>query len=393
MQTLLLSFQQLRRDFSISALVTGFVTVLVGYTGAAVFVFQAAQSLGATPAEMASWMGALGLGMALTCSVLSLHYRIPVVTAWSTPGAALLITATAGISMPEAIGAFLLTAILMTLTGFTGWFERAMLRIPTALASAMLAGVLLRFGLNVFTAMEGQFPLVFAMFCTYLVGRRLFPRYTILAALGVGIVIAAVQGQVQLNGLELQLARPVLILPTFSVRACVGIALPLFIVTMASQNIPGVVVMQAAGYRTPVSSLVGWTGVTTLLLAPFGAFSVNLSSITAAICMGQEAHEDPGRRYIAAVSAGLAYLVAGLLGGTVSALFAALPQALVLAIAGLALMGTIGRGLADALADTKMREPALITFLVTASGLTLMGIGAAFWGLVAGAISHLSLRP
>lgn len=253
------SLQRFLQDFSISALVTGFVTVLVGYTSAAVFVFQAAQSLGATPAEVASWMWALGLGMALTCSLLSLHYRIPVVTAWSTPGAALLITATAGISMPEAIGAFLVSALLMILTGFTGWFERVMDRIPTAIAAAMLAGVLLRFGLDVFSVMEDQFLLVFGMFATYLAGRRLASRYTILAALGVGVAIAAWQGQLQLDAVSLQFARPVFTVPQLSLRALVGVALPMFVVTMASQNIPGVVVMKAAGYPTPVSSLVGWT--------------------------------------------------------------------------------------------------------------------------------------
>jgi len=208
-------------------------------------------------------------------------------------------------------------------------------------------------------------------------------------ALGVGLAIAAVQGQLQLTTGSLQPAKPVFTRPDFTLRALVGVALPLFTVTMASQNIPGVVVMRAAGYPTPISSLVGWTGITTLLLAPFGAFSVNLSSITAAICMGPEAHEDPSRRYVAAVCAGLAYLLAGILGGTVGAAFAALPQVLILSIAGLALMGTIGRGLASALTTSETRETALITFLATASGVSLLGIGSAFWGLVAGEIVHL----
>ncbi|MEO0756497.1 MAG: benzoate/H(+) symporter BenE family transporter [Cyanobacteria bacterium J06648_16] len=380
----MLTLQRFIQDFSLSALVTGFVTVLVGFTSAAVFVFQAAQSLGATSEELASWMGALGMGMGLTCGLLSLRYRVPVVTAWSTPGAALLITSTAGISMPEAIGAFLFSAMLMTVSGFSGWFERAMNRVPTAIASAMLAGVLLRFGMEAFTALQTQFAMVFAMICAYLLGRRLTPRYTIIAALAVGILVAGFQGLLRPETLTFQLARPVFTAPRFSLNALVGVALPLFAVTMASQNIPGVAILRASGYAVPVSPLIGWTGVATLLLAPFGAFAINLSSITAAICMGREAHEDPTRRYVAAVSAGLAYLLVGLFGATVGAVFAAFPQELVLAIAGLALLGTIGRGLAAALADESTREPALITFLVTASGLSLLGIGSAFWGLVAG---------
>ncbi len=380
------------RDFSLSAVVAGFVTVLVGFTSSAVIVFAAAQGLRASPAEVASWMWALGIGMGLTCIGLSLRYRMPVVTAWSTPGAAMLITATAGIAMPEAIGAFIVCAALITLVGFTGWFERAIERIPLALAAAMLAGVLLRFGLDVFVAMKTQFGMVFAMFCLYLVARRWLPRYAVPAALVLGIAIAAVQGLLDFSGVRFALAQPVFTAPAFSMAAMIGVALPLFVVTMASQNVPGVAVMRASGYRPPVSPIIGWTGVATLVLAPFGAYALNLAAITAAICMGREANEDPAKRYVAAVSAGVFYLLIGIFGATVAALFAAFPRELVLAIAGLALLGTIGNGLANALAQDKQREPALITFLVTASGVSLFGIGSAFWGLVAGVLALLVLR-
>ncbi|MBD2461503.1 benzoate/H(+) symporter BenE family transporter [Oscillatoria sp. FACHB-1407] len=380
------------KDFSISAVIAGFVTVLVGFTSSAVIVFQAAQALNASPAEIASWMWALGLGMGLTCIVLSLRYRVPVVTAWSTPGAAMLITAAAGVPMAEAIGAFLISAVLITLCGFTGWFERAMNRIPLSIASGMLAGVLLRFGLEVFTAMQTQFVMTFAMFCVYLVVRRLNPRYAVVAALVVGIAIAAIQGLLRFETVRLELAEPIFTAPQFSIGAFIGVALPLFVVTMASQNIPGVAVIRASGYTVPISPLIGWTGATTILLAPFGAFALNLAAITAAICMGREAHEDPSRRYVAAIAAGVFYICIGLFGATVGAVFAAFPKELVLAIAGLALLGTIGNGLATALADGREREPALITFLVTASGATLFGIGSAFWGLVAGAFALFVLH-
>lgn len=382
----------LAKDFSLSAVIAGFITVLVGFTSAGVIVFQAAQALGASPAEIGSWMWALGLGMGLTSAVLSWRYKMPVVTAWSTPGAALLIPAAAGVSMPEAIGAFLVCAVLITVCGFTGWFERAMNLMPLSLASAMLAGVLLRFGLNVFVAMQTQFVMTFAMFCLYLIMRQVLPRYAVLSALVLGVLIAGAQGLLQLDVVQWQLAQPIFTMPQFSVAATVGIALPLFIVTMASQNVPGVATIRAFGYDTPISPLIGWTGVATLLLAPFGAFAINLAAITAAISMGREAHEDPDRRYVAAIAVGIFYILIGIFGATVGSLFAALPEELILAIAGLALLGTIGKGLAVALADEKDREAALITFLVTASGMALFGIGSAFWGLAAGGLATAIAR-
>jgi len=380
------------RDLSVSAVVAGFVTVLVGFASAAVIVFQAAGAVGATEAQVGSWMLALGLGMGLTCTLLSLRYRAPIVTAWSTPGAALLVTSGAGLSIEEATGAFLVSAALITLVGFSGWFERAMDRIPVPIASGMLAGVLLRFGLGLFTAMSTQMLLALAMFLAYLAARRLAPRYAVIMALLVGVAIALVQGLLHVDVVRLALARPVWVTPRFTPGAVVGVALPLFVVTMASQNVPGVAVIRASGYTVPISPLIGWTGLANLALAPFGGFTLNLAAITAAICMGREAHEDPRRRYVAAVFAGLFYLLVGIFGATVVALFVAFPAELVAAIAGLALLATIGSGLASAVGNENQREPALVTFLVTASGVALAGIGSAFWGLVAGVMTLAILR-
>ena len=384
--------RHLLKDLSLSAIAAGFVTVLVGFASSAVIVFQAAQSLGASPEEISSWMWALGLGMGLTCIGLSLRYRMPVVTAWSTPGAAMLISSAAGLPLSDAIGAFLLSALLIAVCGFSGFFERMISRIPVSLASGMLAGVLLRFGIDAFAAMKTQLGMVLTMFAVYLLARRLWPRYAVILTLLVGIAFAAGLGLLRVEGLSLQLAKPIFTVPTFSFAAVIGIALPLFIVTMASQNVPGVAVIRASGYPIPISSVVGWTGVTNLLLAPFGAFALNLAAITAAICMGREAHEDAARRYVAAIAAGAFYLVVGLFGATVAALFAAFPKELILAIAGIALLGTIGNSLAAALREEADREPALVTFLVTASGLSLAGVGSAFWGLVAGVFTLLALR-
>jgi benzoate membrane transport protein len=376
--------------------VAGFVAVLVGFTSSVVIVFQAAAALGATPAQTASWIWALGLGMGLTSLGLSLKYRMPVLTAWSTPGAALLATsasgAGAGLSMPEAVGAFIACAGLITLAGATGWFERVMNRIPQSLAAALLAGVLARFAFDAFAALPREPAIVGAMCAAFVAGRRWWPRYAVPGVLAVGMAVAAVQGRLHFGGIEWALATPVFTMPAFSVAALVGVALPLFVVTMASQNLPGVAAQRAAGYDVPVSPAITTTGVATLLLAPFGAYALNLAAITAAICMGREAAEDPARRWWASAAAGVFYIVVGLLGGAVVALIAAFPKELVLAVAGLALLSTIGSGLATAMKDEGEREAALVTFVVTASGLVWFGIASAFWGVVAGVIVRAALR-
>ena len=375
------------KDLSLSAVVAGFVAVLVGFTSSVVIVFQAAAALGATPAQTSSWIWALGLGMGLTSAGLSLWYRQPVLTAWSTPGAALLVTAGVGVPMAQAIGAFIVCALLITAAGASGLFARAMDRIPQALAAALLAGVLARFAFDAFNSLQREFTLVFTMLLAYLLGRRLWPRYAVPGVLVAGMAVAAVRGQLHAGAMDWHWAAPVFTLPRFSLAATVGIALPLFVVTMASQNLPGVAVQRANGYQTPVSPVITVTGLASLLLAPFGGYALNLAAITAAICMGREAHEDPRRRYWAPVVAGLFYIATGLLAGAVVGLIAALPKELVLALAGFALLGTIGSGLALAVKDESSREAALVTFLVTASGLSLWGVGAAFWGVAAGAIA------
>ena len=380
------------KDLSLSAVVAGFVAVLVGFTSSVVIVFQGAAALGATPAQMASWIWALGLGMGVTSLGLSLHYRQPVLTAWSTPGAALLVTAGAGVGMAEAVGAFMVSAVLIILAGASGVFERAMNRIPQALASALLAGVLARFAFDAFAAAQADAGLVAVMFGAYLLGRRAWPRYAVPGVLLAGVAMALARGQLDFAAVPWQLATPVFTAPSFSLAATIGIALPLFVVTMASQYLPGVAAQRSAGYTTPVSPVITTTGVATLLLAPFGGFSISLAAITAAICMGREAHEDPARRWVAAAAAGVFYIVTGLLASAVVGLIAAFPKALVLVLAGLALLGTIGAGLAAAMKDDTQREPALITFVVSASGLTLWGVGPAFWGVLAGALAWGVLR-
>ena len=380
---------QFFKDLSLSAFTAGFVAVLVGFTSSVAIVFQAAQAFGATPAQITSWMWALGLGMGLCSLVPSLILRKPVMVAWSTPGAAVLATAglAGGFSMGEAVGAFMVSAALITLAGVTRWFERVMNRIPMEIAAALLAGVLARFGLQAFAAAQTALPLVLTMLVVYLVSRRWAARYAVVITLAAAVAMVALTGQMAWSAVQLELAMPVFTAPQFSLAAVISLAIPLFVVTMASQNLPGVAVIRASGYDLPVSRLITLTGLATLVLAPFGAFALNFSAITAAMCMGPEAHEDRDRRYTAAVSCGALYIAIGLFGAVITGLLTAFPKELVVAIAGLALLGTIGTGLAAALREEPHREAALITFLVTLSGVVVAGVGSAFWGVIAGSFA------
>lgn len=370
--------------FSLSHVSAGFVAVLIGYTSSAVIIFQAADSAGASNAQISSWLWALGIGMAFTSIGLSLFYKVPVLTAWSTPGAALLITSLSGLTINEAVGAFMLSSALIMICGLAGWFDQLMRLIPTQLASAMLAGILFAFGLDVFIAMNTNLALVGAMLLCYLAIKTVLPRYVILITLCLGIAIALLQENLSFSTFELRLTEPVWVAPHFSFTAAIGVALPLFIVTMASQNIPGYAALRANGYEVPPSPLMAWTGLTGILFSPFGGFAYNLAAISAAICMTSDVDKDPTKRYMASVWAGFFYFITGLFGATVVSLFLIFPKELVMAIAGLALLNTIGNSLSMALKDEGSREPALLTFLITASGMTLFSIGSAFWGLLIG---------
>lgn len=373
------------------AVIAGFVAVLVGYASSAAIIWQAATVAGATPAQTAGWMTMLGIGMGVSTLALSLWYRAPVLTAWSTPGAALLATSLSGSNLHEAVGIFMFASALIVICGATGLFARLMKIIPPGLAAAMLAGILLRFGLQAFGTLEGHFALCAAMTGAWLVSKAFAPRYAVVAALLAGVAVCLWQGEVNTGALHFAVAPPEFVAPTFSLASLLGVGLPFFLVTMASQNAPGVATLQASGYRVPVSPLMVTTGLLALLLAPFGVFSICIAAITAAICQSPEAHPDSDKRWIAAALAGLFYLLAGVCGGSIGALMTALPTPWLQTLAGLALLGTIGASLHQALANERGRDAALITFLVTASGVTLLGVGSAFWGLIAGGISYALL--
>ncbi|WP_025598898.1 benzoate/H(+) symporter BenE family transporter [Burkholderia sp. WSM2230] len=379
-------------DTSLSAVVAGFVAMMTGYTSSLVLMFQAGQAAHLTNAQISSWIWALSIGMAVCTIGLSLRFRAPIVIAWSTPGAALLVSSLPHVPYAQAIGAFIVCALLLTVVGLTGWFDTLMKKIPAGIAAALLAGILFEIGIEIFRAAQFQTALVLTMFLTYLVVKRSAPRYAIPLTLIAGTIAAGVLGLLDFSHFKVTLAQPVFTMPAFSLAASISIGIPLFVVAMASQNVPGIAVLRADGYATPSAPLISTTGIVSLLLAPFGSHGINLAAITAAICTGPEAHENRDKRYTAAVWCGIFYLIAGVFGATIAALFAAFPRELVVSVAALALFGSIMSGLTNAMQDARQREAALVTFMVTASGLTLLSIGSAFWGLVAGVVTQVVLN-
>ncbi|MCC5792918.1 MAG: benzoate/H(+) symporter BenE family transporter [Legionellaceae bacterium] len=378
--------------FSLENVAAGLVTVLVGYTSSAVLIYQAALACGATPAQVGSWFLALGLGMGLGTIILSAWYRIPVIIAWSTPGAVMLIASAAHFSMPEIVGAFIVSGLLILLTGLSGVFDKIMRYLPSSLAQAMMAGMLLHFGLDLFAALQQQVVLVSLMVLVYFLGKQFAPRYAILLVLVAGILIARQEHLFHFSDVHAASLSPVWVWPAFSWQAMIALAIPLYIIAMSAQNIPGWTIVRAHGYDLPASPVLSFSGFLNVIFAPLGAFSLNLAAISAAACLGAESDADPALRYRSAIISGVINLIFAFLGATTVALLAIFPKDMVMALAGLALLGTLGNSLKDTIADDANREPALITFLVSASGFSLFGIGASLWGLLLGMLVMLLLR-
>jgi len=379
-------------DLSISSLVAGLVSLLVGYASSAIIVYQAAIASGASPEEASSWLGVLCVSMGLLTVFLSLRYKKPIMFAWSTAGGALLMGSVQGFSLKEIIGAFVVSALLIFLSGISGVFEKMMNKIPVGIASAMLAGVLLHFVLDVFLSMKIQPILALLMIITFILGKKFTPRFNIVFVLFIGVLSAYFLDLIHVEPLQFAIMRPLFTKPEFDFHAMISLSIPLFFVTMASQNLTGVAVMKANHFEAPISKLIAWSGMMNLIVAPFGGFTLNLSALTASICMGPEAHPDPNKRYTAAVSSGVFYILIGLLAGTVVSLFNSFPKELTSCLAGLALMSTVTNGLVSSIKDEKNLESSMFTFFVTASGVSLIGIGSAFWGLIAGTLCSLIFK-
>ena len=373
-------------------LVAGLVSVIVNYGGTFILVFQAAKVAGLSPELTASWVWSISIGVGVTGIVLSWTAREPIITAWSTPAAAFLITALATTPYAEAIGAYLLSAAAFVALGLSGYFEKAIRLIPPGIAAGLLAGILLQFGIGAFGGMSIDPVLAGLLIMAYLVLKRLTPRYAVVGILVLGLAFLLIEDRVDLSGLALQLAAPVFTMPAFSLNATLSVALPLFLITLTGQYMPGMLVLRNDGFKTSANPIVTVTGLGSLLMAPFGSHAFNIAAITAAICTGREAHEDPSRRWIAGIAAGVFYILVGVFGVTLAALFMAFPATFITTLAGLALLGAIGGSLAGAMAEAQAREASLITFLAAAANISLLGIGGAFWGLVIGLLAHAVLN-
>ena len=380
--------REMRHDHTWSAVTAGLIAVVVSLSGPAVLVFQAARLAHFPEPVVASWMWAIAFGSGITGLLLSVRFRAPVIIAWSTPGAALLVGVLPGYSPSQAIAAYLAAALVIAVVGMTGAFDTLMRKLPASIAAAMLAGILFHFGTEVFVSVQSAPLLVLSMILVYLLMRRGGSRFAVLWVLLAGLLVAAATGRITLPQQSFSLALPMLIRPVWSWHAVLNLGFPLALVALTGQYVPGIAVMRASGFDTPSRPIVLGNALASLLMAPSGAHGINPAAITAAICTGEEAHADPKRRYIAGVSCGIFYILAAFGAGALSMIFASLPKEWVVTLCGVALFGAIAAGLRTAFSDESQRDPALITFLVTASGMTLFGLGAAFWGIVAGVLAQ-----
>ncbi len=372
------------------AVSAGLLAGFVGFASSFAVVLQGLVAVGASPAQAASGLMALSVAMGLAGIVLSLRLRLPISVAWSTPGAALLAaTAMPAGGFAEAVGAFLVCGALLTVAGLWRPLGRAVAAIPAPLANAMLAGILFTLCLAPVRAVAEQPVAGLGIVLAWAVVARINRLLAVPAAVLVAVAVIASTAPLPAAG---WIPQPEYVWPDFSVAALTGIALPLFIVTMASQNIPGLAVLSANGYRPDAGPLFTTTGLFSVAGAPFGGHAVNLAAITAALCAGEGAGPDPARRWIAAVVAGATYVVFGLLAGAVTAFVASAPPVLIQAVAGLALLGPFGGAMLGAVHAPHGREAALVCFVVTASGIAFLGIGGAFWGLLAGGAMMLLSR-
>lgn len=378
-------------DF-IPPVVAGLISVIVNYGGTFILVFQAAKVAGLSPELTASWVWSISIGVGVTGIILSWVSREPIITAWSTPAAAFLVTALATTPYEEAIGAYLISAIAFVVLGLSGWFERVIRLIPTGVAAGLLAGILLQFGIGAFGSMSIDPLLVGFLIIVYVVLRRFTARYAVVGILVLGLIFLLIQDRVDVSGLSLRLAAPIFTMPVFSFNALLSVALPLFLITLTGQYMPGMLVLRNDGFRTSANPIVAVTGFGSLLMAPFGSHAFNIAAITAAICTGPEAHDNPDKRWVAGVAAGIFYVLVGVFGLTLAAVFMAFPATFITTLAGLALLGTIGGSLASAMTDAETREASLITFLAAAANITFLGIGGAFWGLVIGLVAYAVLN-
>ncbi|MHC3045317.1 benzoate/H(+) symporter BenE [Acinetobacter nosocomialis] len=386
-------FKTLKNDWSISATVAGFLAVLISYSGPLIIFFQAAQRAHVSTDMMVSWIWGISIGAAVSGIYLSIKYKTPVITAWSAPGTALLVTLFPNVSLNEAVAAYITSAIVIFLIGITGYFDKLLKWIPQDVAAGMMAGILFQFGINLFTASDSMPFIVFSMLIVFLVAKRLMPRYTMIWVLAAGVLLSLILGKMNPVDVSFSLAIPQWISPEWTWNSTLNLAVPLILVSLTGQFLPGMAIMKLSGYDTPAKPIITATSIASLAVACVGGITIVLASITAALCMGKDAHELKEKRYIAGIANGIFYILGGLFAGSIVMLFSLLPKELVAALAGLALLGAIATNISVAMKNDNQRDAALITFLATASGMHFLGLSSVFWGICIGVIAHFILTP
>ncbi|MDC4883234.1 benzoate/H(+) symporter BenE [Acinetobacter baumannii] len=386
-------FKTLKNDWSISATVAGFLAVLISYSGPLIIFFQAAQRAHVSTDMMVSWIWGISIGAAVSGIYLSIKYKTPVITAWSAPGTALLVTLFPNISLNEAVAAYITSAIVIFLIGITGYFDKLLKWIPQDVAAGMMAGILFQFGISLFTASDSMPLIVFSMLIVFLVAKRLMPRYTMIWVLAAGVLLSLILGKMNPVDVSFSLAIPQWISPEWTWNSTLNLAVPLILVSLTGQFLPGMAIMKLSGYDTPAKPIITATSIASLAVACVGGITIVLASITAALCMGKDAHELKEKRYIAGIANGIFYILGGLFAGSIVMLFSLLPKELVAALAGLALLGAIATNISVAMKNDGQRDAALITFLASASGMHFLGLSSVFWGICIGVIAHFILTP
>ncbi len=365
--------------------------MLISYSGPLIIFFQAAQKANVASNMMISWIWGISIGAAVACIFLSIKYKTPVITAWSAPGTALLVTLFPNISLNEAVAAYITAALVILFIGLSGYFDKLLKWIPPSIAAAMMAGILFQFGLGLFTATDSMPLIVFGMVLVFLLSKRVSPRYSMVWVLLSGVLLSVLLGKMNPVTVDFSLAIPQWISPEWSINGMLNLAIPLILVSLTGQFLPGMAIMKLSGYDTPAKPIITATSIASLAVACVGGITIVLASITAALCMGKDAHELKDKRYIAGIANGLFYILGGLFAGSIVMLFSLLPKELVAALAGLALLGAIGTNVSVAMKDESERDAALITFLATASGMHFLGLSSVFWGICIGIIAHLLL--
>ncbi|WP_175984132.1 benzoate/H(+) symporter BenE family transporter [Burkholderia vietnamiensis] len=380
--------RSLGNDWSVSAITAGFLAVLISYAGPLAILFQASQAAHVSNEMVASWVWAISIGAGVSGLFASWKLKVPVITAWSAPGTALLVGLFPQLSLNQAVGAYLTAAAIMLAIGVSGGFDRLVCHIPRGIACGMMAGILLPFGMHAFSAATAQPVLGFGMIGAYVIFRRLLPRYSIVLVLLTGAALATLLGIAHIGNVSPSITRPVFIAPEWTLGTTLSLALPLVVVSLTGQFLPGMTILRVSGYHTSARPIIAATGVMSLVVACFGGITIVVAAITAALCTGKDAHEDPNRRYVAGIANGVIYLFGGIFAGTIVTLFFALPKAFVAILAGLALIGAIGANVHGIFEDDAHRDASVITFLATASGMTWLGLGSAFWGIVIGSAAY-----